>query len=54
MVRMKDIAGDLGIYVMTVSRALRNDPEINPVTRAGVLRRAMELNYLPNLAARAL
>lgn len=54
MVRMKDIAGDLGISVMTVSRALRNDPDINPATRAGVLQRATELNYLPNLAARAL
>ena len=54
MVRMKDIAGDLGISVMTVSRALRNDPDINPGTRARVLQRATELNYLPNLAARAL
>jgi len=51
---MKDIASDLGISVMTVFRALRNYPDINPATRAEVLQRAMELNYLPNLAARAL
>ena len=54
MVRMKDIASDLGISVMTVFRALRDYPDVNPATRAEVLQRAMELNYRPNLAARAL
>ncbi len=54
MVRMKDIASDLGISVMTVLRALRNYPDVNATTRAEVLQRAMELNYRPNLAARAL
>jgi LacI family transcriptional regulator len=54
MVRMKDIASDLGVSVMTVLRALRNYPDVNATTRAEVLQRAMELNYRPNLAARAL
>jgi LacI family transcriptional regulator len=54
MVRMKDIASDLGISAMTVFRALRDYPDVNPATRAEVLQRAMELNYRPNLAARAL
>ena len=54
MVRMKDIAKDLGVSVVTVSRALRNYPDIRPVTRAQILKRAEELKYSPNLAARAL
>jgi LacI family transcriptional regulator len=54
MVRMKDIANDLGISVVTVLRALRNYPDVSAATRAEVLKRAKELNYRPNLAARAL
>jgi len=53
-VRMKDIARDLGVSVITVSKALRNHSDISPATRARVLKRARELNYSPNLAARAL
>lgn len=54
MVRMKDIANDLGISVVTVLRALRSYPDVSAATRAEVLQRAKELNYRPNLAARAL
>jgi len=53
-VRMKDIADDLGLSVITVSKALRGRPDISTETRARVLRRAEELNYRPNLSARAL
>lgn len=53
-VRMKDIARDLGLSVMTVSKALRHRPDINPKTRARVLQRCEELNYRPNLSARSL
>ncbi len=53
-VRMKDIAEDLGLSVITVSKALRGRPDISAQTRARVLRRAEELNYRPNLSARAL
>jgi LacI family transcriptional regulator len=51
---MKDIARDLGLSVVTVSKVLRNHPDISPATRKRVLQRAKELNYQPNLAARAL
>jgi LacI family transcriptional regulator len=53
-VRMKDIAEDLGLSVITVSKALRNRPDISASTRLRVLRRSEELNYRPNLSARAL
>ncbi|HZT31914.1 MAG TPA: LacI family DNA-binding transcriptional regulator [Bryobacteraceae bacterium] len=53
-VRMKDIARDLGLSVVTVSKVLRDHPDIGPETRERVLKRMKELNYRPNLAARAL
>jgi len=51
---MKDIARDLGVSVVTVSKVLRKHPDIGPETRQKVLQRMKELNYRPNLAARAL
>lgn len=53
-VRMKDIARELGISVVTVSKVLRNHPDIGEQTRSRVLKRMKELNYQPNLAARSL
>jgi LacI family transcriptional regulator len=53
-VRLKDIAQDLNISVVTVSKVLRKHPDIGPETRERVLQRMKELNYRPNLAARAL
>ena len=53
-VRMKDIAADLGISIVTVSKVLNNHHDISEVTRARVLRRVKELNYQPNLHARGL
>jgi len=53
-VRMKDIAEDLGVSLMTVSKGLRNEPGVGEATRARVLKRARELNYLPNVNARNL
>ena len=53
-VRMKDIARDLGVSVVTVSKVLRNHGDIGEETRKRVLKRMKELNYQPNLAARAL
>jgi len=53
-VRLKDIALDLNISVVTVSKVLRKHPDIGPETRQRVLQRMKELNYRPNLAARAL
>ncbi len=51
---MKDIARDLGVSVVTVSKVLRNHSDISLETRRRVLKRMKELNYRPNLAARAL
>jgi len=51
---MKDIARDLGVSIVTVSKALRNHPDIGDETRKRVLDRVKELNYTPNLAARGL
>jgi LacI family transcriptional regulator len=53
-VTMKDIARDLGVSVVTVSKALRNHTDISEKMRQRVLKRVWELNYYPNLAARAL
>jgi len=51
---MIDIARDLGVSVVTVSKVLRNHTDISAKTRERVLKRMKELNYRPNLAARAL
>jgi len=52
--RMKDIARDLGVSVVTVSKVLRNHSDIGESTRERVLQRVKELDYRPNLAARSL
>jgi LacI family transcriptional regulator len=51
---MRDIAAELGVSVITVSKALRNQGRISTEMRERVLKRAMELNYRPDLAARSL
>ena len=51
---MKDIARDLGVSVVTVSKVLHNHGDIGEETRARVLKRVRDLNYIPNLAARGL
>lgn len=51
---MKSIARDLGVSVVTVSKVLHNHADISPETRKRVLRRMKEVNYQPNLSARAL
>jgi LacI family transcriptional regulator len=53
-VRMKDIADDLNVSVVTVSKVLRNEGDISAATRERVLKRAGELNYQPNWVARSL
>lgn len=53
-IRLKDIANELGLSVVTVSKVLRDHPDIGADTRKRVLKRMRELNYQPNLAARSL
>lgn len=52
--RLKDIAKDLNLSVVTVSKVMRNHPDISNKTRRRVLARMKELNYQPNWAARSL
>ena len=51
---MKDIARDLGVSVVTVSKVLRNHSDIGEQTRKRILQRMREVNYHPNPAARTL
>ncbi|WP_158941744.1 LacI family DNA-binding transcriptional regulator [Granulicella sp. S190] len=53
-VRLKDIAHDLGVSVVTVSKVLRGSSDIGEATRRRVLKRMKELNYQPNMMARGL
>jgi LacI family transcriptional regulator len=51
---MKDIARDLGVSVVTVSKVLRGNADVGEATRKRVLKRMKELNYQPNIMARGL
>jgi LacI family transcriptional regulator len=53
-IRMKDVARDVGVSVMTVSKVIRNHSDIGEQTRRRVLERIRELDYTPNAAAQAL
>ena len=54
MIRLKDIAEKAGVSVMTVSKALRNEPDIAKATRTRIRAIADQAGYLPNHAARGL
>ena len=51
---LKDLAKQLGVSIATVSRALRNSPEIGLDMQQRVKALAKELNYRPNPFARSL
>lgn len=51
---LSQIARHLGLSVTTVSRALKDGPEVHLDTRAKVQAAAAEMGYVPNLAGRAL
>lgn len=53
-VTMSDIARDLKVSVVTVSKVLRNQGRISAATRKRVLRRAKQLHYQMNWVARSL
>lgn len=52
--RMKDIAAEFGVSVVTVSSVLRKRGRVSPELRARILKRAEELDYRPDLTARSL
>ena len=47
-VRLKDIARDLNVSVMTVSKVVRGCADVAASTRERVLARIKELDYQPN------
>ena len=49
--RLKDLAGHLGLSQTTVSRALNGYPEVNEATRQRVAEAAARLGYRPNASA---
>jgi LacI family transcriptional regulator len=51
---LKDIARALDISVITVSKVMREQPDVAAETRKRVLAKAQELGYRPNLTARSL
>lgn len=53
-VRLKDIARELNVSVMTVSKVVRGCADVGQETRSRVLARVKELNYQPNWVARSL
>ena len=54
MVSLKTIAGQCGVSIATVSKALNDQRDISTETKERVRKVAQELGYLPNAAARAL
>ncbi|MDN3202935.1 LacI family DNA-binding transcriptional regulator [Algoriphagus sediminis] len=53
-VTMKEIAKKLGVSVSTVSRALKDSPELHEETKKRIVELAKEMNYQPNLLAQSL
>jgi LacI family transcriptional regulator len=54
MVRLKDIARHAGVAVMTVSKALRDAPDVSVATKARIKALAAQMGYVPNSFAQAL
>ncbi len=54
MVRLKDISQRVGLSVMTVSKALRDEPDVSAETKTRVKLVAQQLGYLPDSAAQGL
>jgi LacI family transcriptional regulator len=54
MVRLKDIARHAGVAVMTVSKALRDAPDVSAATKARIKALAQQMGYVPNSFAQNL
>src|SRR4030095_13535814 len=48
MVRLKDIAERVGVSIMTVSKALRDEPDVSAGTRARIKLVAEQMGYVPD------
>lgn len=53
-VKLHDVATLAGVSAQTVSRVVRNSPDVREETRKKVLEAVAQLGYRPNLAARSL
>ena len=51
---LKDIAQRLNVSISTVSRAIRNSPDVKPETKKSILALVEEFNYQPNQLALSL
>jgi LacI family transcriptional regulator len=54
MVRLKDIAERIGVSVMTVSKALRDEPDVSAATKARIKLLAQQMGYVPDSTAQGL
>lgn len=54
MVRLVDIAEQIGVSVMTVSKALRDQPDVAAKTRDRIKAKAKEMGYVPDSSAQSL
>src|SRR3954451_24620853 len=48
MVRLKDIAEHAGVSVMTVSKALRDEPDVSAATKSRLKLLAQQMGYVPD------
>jgi LacI family transcriptional regulator len=54
MVRLKDIAQLTGVSVMTVSKALRDEPDVSSATKQKIKALASQMGYVPDSSAQGL
>jgi LacI family transcriptional regulator len=54
MVRLKDIAQQVGVSIMTVSKALRDEPDVSVATKARIKALAKQMGYVPDSSAQGL
>src|SRR2546421_391709 len=54
MVRLKDIARHANVSVMTVSKALRDEPDVSANTKSRIKALAKQMGYVPDSSAQGL
>jgi LacI family transcriptional regulator len=54
MVRLKDIARHAQVSIMTVSKALRDEPDVSVATKARIKALASQMGYVPDSSAQGL
>src|ERR671924_1196359 len=54
MIRLKDIAEKAGVSVMTVSKVMRDAPDISSATKSRIRALAQQMGYVPDSLAQGL